>query len=187
MYLYIVSSSVFFQLGTINKRQQTKERDYNVKTKTVLLNWWSKSDLLFWFLVVWSLIQYSMCWIEFAKLDHFKVPSEMPYGYLVILGMYALRKEAKRWLEQEQKKRKGEVFFYIWWYSLLGMLVIEFYTHDNYSVPKRMLETCISISIPFVITAISKLLHQARANKKQQRNGSRKKSTNKQRKVGEYV
>ena len=174
-------------IGTVNKNVKIKEREYNVKAKNVLLDWWSKSDLLFWFLVVWSIVQYSMCWIEFAQLDHFQVPSEMPLGYLIILGMYALRKEAKRWLEREQKKRRGEVFFYIWWVSLLSMLIIVFYTRNNYSIPKRMFETCISISIPFVITAISKLLHRARTDKKQQRNGFKKRTTNKQKKEGKYA
>ncbi|MFC1687328.1 hypothetical protein ACFL0L_02020 [Patescibacteria group bacterium] len=95
-------------------------------------------------------------------MDTFTVPGEMPIAYFLLIIIYVLRKEVDRWLKKEWKKRKGEFFLIGWWCGLLIMFIIEFKTHGNYTVPKRMIETCIWILIPFAVTASSKIVHANR-------------------------
>lgn len=112
------------------------------------------------------------------KIESFKVPAEMPFGYMVFLVLYVLQKEAKRWLDHEQKKRRGEVYFFIWWSTWLLMLITEFLQPNDFDVPVKMLETCVFVSVPFVVTAVSKLFHEAyRSRGIAQGHGSKKHAT----------
>ena len=130
-----------------------------MEQKHIFTSRWSHVDYLFWFLTLWTVVQFTMCVVEFIHLDTFSVPGEMPAAYFLLIIIYVLRKEVDRWLRKHWKKRKGEFFLIGWWCGLLIMFIIEFKTHGHYAVPKRMIETCIWILIPFAATAVSKIVH----------------------------
>src|SRR3989344_401067 len=120
---------------------------------------WTKVDTLFVFLSVWTIVQFTMCLMEFLHWDNYAVPLEMPLSYFLLVMIYVLRKEVDRWLKKSLRKRKGEYFLLGWWLAMLVMFVIEFMTLGRYSVPSRMVETCIWVLIPYCLSALSKILH----------------------------
>lgn len=146
-----------------NKRHFGRS-DVNVKTnkRNERNSTWAsarKLSYLFWFLVAWTLTQFAMCVVEFFKIDQFTVPKNMPFAYFMLILIYVMRKEVSRWLKENMKKRRGEIFLIGWWLSLLVMFVIEFNTHGKYCVPKRMMETCIWILLPYIGTLISRIAY----------------------------
>jgi ACR3 family arsenite efflux pump ArsB len=88
--------------------------------------------------------------LEYVKVK-ISVPSEMPIFYAVLVLLYVLRKRADSWMDTAIKKRGGEYFLVGWWFTLLVMFVIQVVTGGRYAVPRRMVETCLLISIPFVV------------------------------------
>src|SRR3989338_4523329 len=80
-------------------------------------------DLLFKFLLVWTAILLVLSWVDF--LTRYKVSEAMVTSYLILLGVYIVHKETSRWTGVKLNiKRPGELFVYIWWVSLLTMLLI---------------------------------------------------------------
>ncbi|MFH0804694.1 MAG: hypothetical protein V1916_00695 [Patescibacteria group bacterium] len=130
-----------------------------MKVPSGILERWSKPDCLFWFAALWAVVQISLILLEYAKVK-ISVPYEMPIFYAVLVLLYVLRKQADSWLDTTIKKRKGEYFLIGWWFALLVMFVIQVVTGGRYAVPRRMVETCLLISIPFVVGEFLKA-HQA--------------------------
>ncbi len=128
--------------------------------KTIkLLNGGSKTNWLFKLLAGWAIVQLAMCVAEFLKLDSFSVPGSMPFGYLLLLILYIVKKESDRWLDVRWKKRKGE-FYLVTWFIIAGvMFSIEFYTLGKYTVPGRLIETPIWIVVAYSGAMISIIMH----------------------------
>ena len=125
----------------------------------LLANRLSKTTATFWLCALWSIIQLGMCVVEFLKIDAFKVPPSMPFIYAILVFLYFVNKEFDRWLNRSWRKRQDEYFIVIWWCVLLAMTVIEFATQGKLTVPTRMIETCLAITVPFLLTEVSKHIH----------------------------
>lgn len=130
------------------------------------LKWWSKPDRLFMFAAFWALVQFCLLVAEHLQWDRIYVPIEMPFFYTTLIMLYVLRKRAEAWLDTARKKRKGEYFLIGWYAALLGMLINQIFSHGQYTVPKRMYETCLLILIPFCTGELLKMCqkHQLRQN-----------------------
>jgi hypothetical protein len=121
-----------------------------------------KSASLLIFCVIWSALQFTMCLTEFLYTDKFTVPAEMPFVYVLLFLLYV---EVEQWLRRQWKHDTGELFLIGWWFAMLVMYVIEFATISKYSVPRRMVETCVLMLVPFVLGIFSKVMHKRNARK----------------------
>lgn len=122
------------------------------------------TECLFWFCVLWMIIMMTMIITQFFKLEVvLPLPFKMPASYLVLLILYAVRKETERWLRRIRRKRRGEIFFWLWWFLLLTMFIISSLSRGKYGVPDKALETCLYVSGVYFGTELSKLLYYLRA------------------------
>ncbi|RJO59797.1 hypothetical protein C4546_00305 [Candidatus Parcubacteria bacterium] len=122
----------------------------------------AKTSALFWLCAIWSVSVLGMCVMEFLKFDAFTTPRSLPFIYAVLIFTYFCRKEIDRWLGKFWKKRQGEYFFVAWWCTLLIMYVLVFLFPQKFILPRKMLETCLAMTLPFLLTEISKKLHACR-------------------------
>ena len=113
-------------------------------------------DWMFWFLMLWTFVILLMEWSEF--LFALAVPHAMQAGYVVLLGGYIAHKEVLRWMGVAPRARKGELFVYIWWGTLLAMFIAS-YTNKNWNVPESMTMLAYEILAYFIITEISKAIN----------------------------
>ena len=113
----------------------------------------SVKDLLFYFLIIWTMILLGLSWFDFFS-DKFEVSEAIVTSYLILLGVYIVHKETSRWTGVKLKVMPGELFVYIWWISLLSMLVISFFTHNEVSPPIRFL--AYEVLGAFLLSEISK-------------------------------
>lgn len=122
------------------------------------------TECLFWFCVLWMVVMMLMIISQFLKLGVvLPVPFGMPLSYLILLVIYAARKETDRWLKRIRRKRKGELFFWLWWFLLLAMFITSSLSQGRYEVPAKAIEICIYVSGVYFGTEISKLLYYLRA------------------------
>lgn len=98
----------------------------------------SVKDLLFKFLLIWTTILLVLSWVNFFW-PRFEVSDVMVSSYLVLLGVYILHKETSRWTGVKLSIMPGELFVYVWWISLLAMLLIGFFSHAQVPSPIRTL------------------------------------------------
>ena len=98
----------------------------------------SVKDLLFYFLILWTLILLILSWLDFFSAK-FEVSEAVVTSYLVLLGVYVVHKETSRWTGVKLNIRPGELFVYVWWISLLTMLILGFFTHREVSPSIRFL------------------------------------------------
>lgn len=109
-------------------------------------------DLLFKFLLVWTAILLILSWVDF--LTKYKVSEAMVTSYLILLGVYIVHKETSRWTGVKLNIKPGELFVYVWWISLLTMLLIGFFVHRETSPSVRFLSY--EVLGAFLLSEISK-------------------------------
>ena len=112
----------------------------------------SVKELLFKFLLVWTAILLVLSWVDF--LTKYQVSEAMVTSYLILLGVYIVHKETSRWTGVKMGIKPGELFVYVWWVSLLSMLLIGFFTHRETSSSVRFLSY--EVLGAFLLSEISK-------------------------------
>jgi len=113
----------------------------------------SVKDLLFYFLITWTLVLLGLSWFDFFS-NKFEVSEGIVTSYLILLGVYIVHKETSRWTGVKLRIMPGELFVYIWWISLLAMLLIGFFTSREVSPPIRFLSY--EVLGAFLISEVSK-------------------------------
>ena len=112
----------------------------------------SVKDLLFKFLLVWTAILLILSWVDFWT--NYKLSEAMVTSYLILLGVYIVHKETSRWTGVKLNIKPGELFVYVWWISLLTMLLIGFFTHREISPSVQFLSY--EVLGAFLLSEISK-------------------------------
>lgn len=113
----------------------------------------SVKDLLFYFLITWTAVLLCLSWFDFFN-PKFEVSEGIVTSYLILLGVYIVHKETSRWTGVKINVKPGEIFVYIWWISLLAMLLISFFTHKEVSPSIRFLTY--EVLGAFLLSEISK-------------------------------
>lgn len=119
-------------------------------------------DWMFWFLMGWTVLLLLMEGWNF--LAGRAIPPSMSAGYIVLLGAYIAHKEVLRWSGVTGKIRRGELFVYIWWGTLLVMYVLQ-YLVGSWSVPDGLNILAYEVLGYFVLTEVSKSLNARRVAK----------------------
>lgn len=112
----------------------------------------SVKDLLFKFLLVWTAILLVLSWVDFWT--EYKLSEAVVTSYLILLGVYVVHKETSRWTGVKLNIKPGELFVYVWWISLLLMLVLGFFLHRETSPTVRFLSY--EVLGAFLLSEISK-------------------------------
>lgn len=113
----------------------------------------SVKDLLFKFLMIWTAVLLGLSWFDFLS-PKFEISEALVTSYLILLGVYIVHKETSRWTDVKLNIKAGELFVYIWWISLLSMLLLGFFTHREVSPPIRFLTY--EVLGAFLLSEISK-------------------------------
>ena len=113
----------------------------------------SVKDLLFYFLITWTAVLLGLSWLDFFS-SRYEVSEALVTSYLILLGVYIVHKETSRWTGVKLSVKPGELFVYIWWISLLAMLLLRFFTHREVSSPIRFLSY--EVLGAFLLSEISK-------------------------------
>jgi len=112
----------------------------------------SVKDLLFKFLLVWTAILLVLSWVDF--FTRYKLSEAVVTSYLILLGVYIVHKETSRWTGVKLNIKPGELFVYVWWISLLAMLLLGFFLHRETSPSVRFLTY--EVLGAFLLSEISK-------------------------------
>lgn len=127
------------------------------------------NNILFWICFLVTILAIAMTLLEFFSRGAFP-PSNINIFYIGVLTIYALHKEAIRFLERSEPKRasrSGEVFVYIWIIMTAILYLINFLTKNYFSYSPDGLElktltsiafTAIEVGMVFVLARILKLL-----------------------------
>jgi len=113
----------------------------------------SVKDLLFYFLLIWTVILLVLSWLDFF-IEKLQVNDALVTSYLVLLGVYIVHKETSRWTGVKLNVRPGELFVYVWWISLLAMFLIGFFAQLEVSPPIKHL--AYEVLGAFLLSEISK-------------------------------
>lgn len=113
----------------------------------------SVKDLLFNFLLIWTAVLVVLSWLDFF-IPKFQISEVLVTSYLILLGVYIVHKETSRWTGVKLNIKPGELFVYVWWISLLAMLIIGFFTHFEVSPPIR--SVAYEVLAAFLLSEISK-------------------------------
>lgn len=113
----------------------------------------SVKDLLFYFLITWTFVLLGLSWFDFLS-PQFEMSETIVSSYLILLGVYIVHKETSRWTGVKLNVKPGELFVYIWWISLLAMLLLSFFTHKEVSPSIRSLSY--EVLGAFLLSEISK-------------------------------
>lgn len=116
----------------------------------------SVKDLLFYFLLVWTVILLVLSWLDFL-IPKLEVSDALVTSYLILLGVYIVHKETSRWTGVKLNIRPGELFVYVWWISLLAMFLIGFFANIKVSPPIRHL--AYEVLGAFLISEVSKSIN----------------------------
>jgi hypothetical protein len=138
------------------RSSKSKEVDNQTIAKRYRIELSSVKDLLFYFLIAWTVILFVLSWVDFLS-PRFEVSEAMVTSYLILLGVYIVHKETSRWTGVKLSIKPGELFVYIWWISLLTMLFIGFFTHTEISPPIRHLTY--EVLGAFLVSEISKSIN----------------------------
>ena len=126
--------------------------DNQITAKRYRVELSSVKDLLFKFLLVWTAILLVLSWVDF--LTKYKLSEGLVTSYLILLGVYVVHKETSRWTGVKLNIKPGELFVYVWWISLLTMLIIGFFLHRETSPSVRFL--AYEVLGAFLLSEISK-------------------------------
>ena len=113
----------------------------------------SVKDLLFHFLIIWTAVLLGLSWFDFFS-SKFEVSEALVTSYLILLGVYIIHKETSRWTGVKLNIKPGELFVYVWWISLLAMLILGFFLHREVSPSIRFLSY--EVLGAFLLSEISK-------------------------------
>lgn len=113
----------------------------------------SVKDLIFYFLITWTIVLLGLSWLDFFS-DKFEVSEALVTSYLILLGVYIVHKETSRWTGVKLNIKPGELLVYVWWISLLAMLLIGFFIHREVSHSIRFLTY--EVLGAFLLSEISK-------------------------------
>ena len=113
----------------------------------------SVKDLIFYFLIAWTAVLLGLSWLDFFN-NKFEVSEALVTSYLILLGVYIIHKETSRWTGVKLNIKPGELFVYVWWISLLAMLILGFFLHKEVSPPIRYLTY--EVLGAFLLSEISK-------------------------------
>ena len=94
-----------------------------------------------------------LSWFDFFN-PKFEISEAVVTSYLILLGVYIVHKETSRWTGVKLRIMPGELFVYVWWISLLAMLLIGFFAHKDISPPIRFL--AYEVLAAFLLSEISK-------------------------------
>ena len=130
--------------------------DNEIVAKRYRIELSSVKDLLFKFLLGWTAVLLVFSWLDFFIL-RFAVSEAMVTSYLILLGVYIVHKETSRWTGVKLNIRPGELFVYVWWISLLSMLIISFFTQLEVSSPIRFL--AYEVLGAFLLSELSKSIN----------------------------
>lgn len=119
----------------------------------------SVKDLLFYFLLVWTVILFVLSWLDFF-VPRLEVSDALVTSYLMLLSVYIIHKETSRWIGVKLNVRPGELFVYVWWVSLLAMFLIGFFVHLEVSSPIRHL--AYEVLGAFLLSEVSKSVNAYR-------------------------
>ena len=100
-----------------------------VKIGALIRRYWheitSVRDSLFLFLASWTAMVLVMSWIDFL-VPTLVLPDVAVTSYLILLGVYIVHKEVNRWTGVKMSAKPGELIVYIWWGSLMIMVLVSF-------------------------------------------------------------
>lgn len=111
---------------------------------------------LFLFLASWTAMVLAMGWAVFF-VPSLIIPDVAITSYLILLGVYILHKEFSRWTGVKMVARPGEIIVYIWWISLMIMVLISFLT--KLQVPEALKFMSYDILGALLVSEISKSLN----------------------------
>lgn len=119
----------------------------------------SVKDLLFYFLLVWTVILLVLSWLDFF-IPRLEVSEALVTSYLILLGVYIIHKETSRWTGVKLNIRPGELFVYVWWVTLLAMFLIGFFVNLEISYPIRQI--AYEVLGAFLLSEVSKSVNAYR-------------------------
>lgn len=127
------------------------------------------NNILFGICFFVTILAIAMALLEFFSRGQYP-PSNINIFYIGVLAIYALHKEAIRFLQQSEPKRKskqGELFVYIWIIMTTLLYLLNFLTKGYFSHSPEGLQlntlmgiafTAIEVGAVFVLARILKLL-----------------------------
>ncbi len=116
-----------------------------------------------------TLVAIGMSLIRFFSRGEY-VSDEINLFYFGVLGLYSLHKEAMHWLMEKEElinRRKGEYFVFLWLILTLALYVINFVTHDRFTVSangaelhtlKEITFTALEVGAIFVASRFLKIM-----------------------------
>lgn len=113
-------------------------------------------DSLFLFLMSWTAMILIMGWLNFF-FDTLPLPDVAATSYLILLGVYILQKEVNRWTGAKIGHKPGELVVFIWWTSLMIMVLLSFVT--RLQVPESIKFISYDILGALLASEISKSLN----------------------------
>lgn len=118
---------------------------------------------LSWLASIVTIVLMGMMWWTFWESCN-PVPQEMMYLLWVTLAVYVPPKEAARWKNKKglMKKRYGQVFAYLWFFSLIVMSFLEWKNPGRFQIPEGMGETVIGVMVIFGASTFSRKLYKYR-------------------------
>ena len=133
--------------------------DNQIVAKRYRIELSSVKDLLFYFLLVWTVFLLALSWLDFL-IPKLEISEALVTSYLVLLGVYIVHKETSRWTGVKLNIKPGELFVYVWWISLLAMFLIGFFFKLEVSSPIRHL--AYEVLGAFLLSEISKSINAYR-------------------------
>ena len=133
--------------------------DNQIVAKRYRIELSSVKDLLFYFLLVWTVFLLALSWLDFL-IPKLEISEALVTSYLVLLGVYIVHKETSRWTGVKLNIKPGELFVYVWWISLLAMFLIRFFFKLEVSSPIRHL--AYEVLGAFLLSEISKSINAYR-------------------------
>jgi hypothetical protein len=122
------------------------------------MSYWPR-EYLFWLCAVWTIVQMASIAAEFFGSRIVKFPPTMPLYNFLLVSVYALIKEGARWAQKKLGKKPGEYFFVAWWLFTLMLFTASALTQHRYEVPHGAYANCWFVSVVYVASTLSKLLH----------------------------
>lgn len=111
-------------------------------------------EWLFYFLMVWTAVILGLAWVDFFT-QRFQMPEVAVGSYIILLAVYISHKEVGRWTGVESTIRPGELTVYVWWGTLLLMILVNFFL-PRFEVPIPLRQISFEILAAFLASEVSK-------------------------------